>query len=145
MEKYFLPLLFVSFLFIFSSCRNEKDEPYIRFRDKDGQEYSERVMVPLNTDLKLFVYIGYEEKGENNLIHYERSIDGSPFSDITFTGTLDILSVGRFNNLLTEKASIDISFNEERVSEGSVVQIRVRDSGTLSKTITFEVLTETES
>ncbi|MCD7901264.1 MAG: hypothetical protein LUH22_15780 [Bacteroides sp.] len=137
-----LPLLFVllSMLYSFSSCHSD-DEPYIHFKTADGEIITNKTIpVNLNSEIELYVDIGYEEaRDENNLIHYERKIDDGQVIDLTFTGDLDILTIGAFNNLLIEKSKINLSFNEGGVESGSIVTIIVRDNGRLMNTLIFEV------
>ncbi len=124
----------------FTSCGSD-DEPYIVFRDSNGNAINAPVItVPLNSERDLYIDIGYEEaKGEHNMIHYERQINDGQVIDLTFTGTLDILTVGVHNNLLIEKAKIYLDFNENRVSRGSHVTVIIRDNGSLRRTLVFEV------
>lgn len=140
MKKIQIFIALLGIVTILGSCSSD-DAPYIIFNDQHGEiNTSDIIDVALNSNMELFVSAGFEEaKGEHNMIHYERQINDGTIVDLTFTGTLDILTVGVHNNLIIEKAQISLSFDEETVVPGDMVKIIARDNGTLRNTVVFKI------
>jgi len=135
-----IPVLMVIASIIFSCSSDDIDLPYIVYKDASGKVFDSNIPIPveINSSIKIEAIIGYNDSKSNHL-NYEWKIDNGPFRQYTVFDGLNIYSLGGYNNLATEKVTMDITFTDELVNRGSLVTIRIRDMDSLSKELTFKV------
>jgi len=124
-----------------ASCGKNDLEPYLILKNDFGQVLSspDSIAVGLNTSFKLYVEAGYL-RGDGNNIDYDWKIGEGEFMQYTLFDGLDITAMGSHNNLGIEKATLDISFDDDVVGVGSVVTIRIKDQKSLVGQLAFKVV-----
>ncbi len=146
MNRKFIFFLIVSSLtVIFSSCQEEEKEPYIIFKNADGDIIlSDAWNVILDTTELLYIESGFPEDG---YMFYERQIDDGPVRDLIYEQSEDvkILFAGIDQNLHLENAVISTTFDSELMNDSSLVKITVRDRSEMAKTFTYIVRKREES
>jgi hypothetical protein len=123
-----------------AACEKNDDEPYIILKNDSGQVLtsSANIQVGLNTTYRIFAEIGYPSHNGNN-VDYDWKTGSGEFVQYSMYDGLDITTLGSQNNLRLEKATLDVSFSEDKVAPGSLVTIRIKDQGSVESQLTFEV------
>lgn len=128
-------------LTIFSACSSDDDfsYPYIIYKNSSGQVLNpaQTIQVEYNSTYRINAEIGYHDFSGNQL-RYEWRIDNGNFKQYSAFDGLNITTLGRYNNLSTVKATLDITFTDE-IQPGSTVIIRIRDTDSLAKELKFSV------
>lgn len=125
---------------LLGGCKKDNDEtPYIILKNSAEEVIpASTVGVPadLNSTVRIYAEIGYERFSGNNL-DYDWKIGSGGYTQYSSADGLNITTIGSFNNLRSEKATLDITFSEDIVSAGETVTIRIKDQGTLVRTLAF--------
>lgn len=122
---------------LLSSCKKSDDQdPYIIFWGEDGKwiETTSHIPVELNSTFILKSEIGYHGSP-----HYNWKINDGDFEPYSMTDGLNITTIGRHNGLELQKATWTLDFNDETLVVGDIVTIRLSDSSSMFRTLSFEV------
>lgn len=133
-------ILCVILSFFYSCSSDDIDIPYILYKDASGKVIDSftPISVDLNSSVKINAEVGFHDLNSNHL-NYEWKIDNAPFKQYTVFDGLNIYSLGGFNNLATQKATLEITFSDQIMASGSQVIVRIRDMDSLSKELIFQV------
>ena len=146
MRKHYVLAAFASLIILLGACKKQ-EEPYIKIKDEAGNVYKNNAVITVSSGAtkKLYIESGFiNEKNEDNRMYYRMQVNGEPEADggqdISFlAGMLNITSLGSFNNLETEDATITLNFEDYNVETGETVKITVQDTKSLQRTVTFKV------
>ena len=125
--------------FLFISCVQNEDAPYITFKNAAGDIITSNAWkAKLDTTELLYIECGFVEGG---YILYERQVDDGPNFDLVFgqSNDIKILSSEVKNNLHIEKAVISTTFDSDFMKQGSEVKITIRDRSEMAKNFTYIV------
>ncbi len=135
MKANLLILTVFGLIFIFQSCNNQDNEPYIIIKDSNtkiiGQDTIE---VEAQSVQELLIETGYEVSSPD----YLRQINNENIIDISDSSDVDIYRHGS-SGINFENVKLTTNISDMNLTKGSIIKTTVRLGSNMSKSIYYKI------